>query len=79
MTPEQTSNEKGSIANYIKISVSHDRLSAHVDFRDPPLQDEGISFSGQELLQALTSAGFTQGLISEAEAELLLQGWLSKM
>ena len=79
MTPEDASNGVSSIANYIKISVSPDRLFAYVDFRDPPTHEEGISFSGQEFLYFLKNSRLTQGLISESEAHLLLQSWMSTM
>ncbi len=79
MASEDALNNVGIITNYIKISVSKDRLFAYADFRDPPLDNEEIKFSGRDLLELIEKSGVRKGVIPESEANHLILSWMSKM
>ncbi len=79
MASEDASNNVGSIANFVRISVSNDRLFAYADFRDPPLKNEDIKFTGKDLLELLGKSNLRQGLISEEEANQLILSWMTSM
>lgn len=76
---DQDAQSPKTIADYVKISVSKDRLLAFADFSDPPLLEEENHFSGTDLLQLMEKEGIHQDLITIENADHLLENWHGKM